>query len=38
MDEREQFYRQADLIIDTSDRTVDDVINEIRQQVRYACC
>jgi shikimate kinase len=38
MDEREQFYRQADLIIDTSDRTVEDVINEIRQQVRYACC
>jgi shikimate kinase len=38
MNEREQFYRQADLIIDTSDRTVDDVINEIRQQVRYACC
>jgi len=35
---REQYYRQADLIIDTSDKTVDEVINEIRGKVRHACC
>lgn len=35
---RERFYRQADLIIDTSEKTVDQVIDEIRQKVRYACC
>lgn len=35
---REANYRQADLIIDTSERTVDEVINEIKQRVRYACC
>lgn len=36
--ERERFYRQADLIIDTSEKTVDQVIGEIREKVRYACC
>jgi shikimate kinase len=35
---RETFYRKADFVIDTSDQTVDDVINEIKQRVRYACC
>jgi shikimate kinase len=35
---REPFYRQADFVIDTSDRTVDDVIDEIRQRMRHACC
>ena len=35
---REQFYHQADFVIDTSDMTVDDVIGEIKQRVRYACC
>lgn len=35
---RERFYRQADLIIDTSEKTVDQVIEEIREKVRYACC
>jgi shikimate kinase len=35
---REQFYRQADFIIDTSERSVDDVINDIKEKVRYACC
>ena len=35
---REQFYRQADFIIDTSERSVDDVISEIKEKVRYACC
>jgi shikimate kinase len=35
---RERFYRQADIIIDTSDMTVDGTIREIKQKVRYACC
>ena len=35
---REPFYRQADLVIDTSDRPVDAVITEIKQRVRNACC
>lgn len=38
LDGREQYYRQADLVIDTSDKTVDQVIGEIREKVRYACC
>ena len=38
LNERERYYHQADLIIDTSDKTVDEVIDEIRQRVRYACC
>jgi len=35
---REQFYRQADFIIDTSERSVESVITEIKEKVRYACC
>jgi shikimate kinase len=35
---REQFYRQADFVIDTSERSVDEVIVEIKEKVRYACC
>jgi shikimate kinase len=35
---REQFYRQADFIIDTSERSVDEVIAEIKEKVRHACC
>jgi len=35
---RENYYRQADIIIDTSDKTVDGVIEEIRGKVRHACC
>ncbi len=35
---RAPFYHQADFIIDTSDQTVDGVINEIKEKVRYACC
>ncbi len=37
LEERERFYRQADLVIDTSDRTVDEVISEIKRKVRNAC-
>jgi shikimate kinase len=35
---RSSFYHQADFIIDTSDLSVDGVINEIKEKVRYACC
>jgi len=35
---REQFYRQADFVIDTSERGLDEVIAEIKEKVRYACC
>jgi len=38
LDARERFYRQADFIVDTSERSVDDVISEIKEKVRYACC
>ena len=38
LEARERFYRQADFIIDTSERSVDDVITEIKEKVRYACC
>ena len=38
LDAREQFYRQADFIVDTSERSVDDVISEIKEKVRHACC
>jgi len=35
---REKFYRQADLIIDTSEQSVDDAVKEIKEKVRYARC
>ena len=35
---REHFYRQADFVIDTSERDLDEVIAEIKEKVRYACC
>ena len=35
---RDPFYRQADFVIDTSERSVDDVIAEIKEKVRYAGC
>jgi len=38
LDAREQFYRQADLVIDTSDRTVEDIITEIKDRVKHARC
>jgi shikimate kinase len=38
LDARAKFYRQADLVIDTSEKTVEDVINEIKEKVRYARC
>jgi shikimate kinase len=38
LDSRARFYNQADLIIDTSEKSVDDAVNEIKKQVRYARC
>jgi shikimate kinase len=35
---REKFYHQADLIIDTSQKSVDDAVTEIKEKVRYARC
>lgn len=35
---REKFYHQADLMIDTSDKSIDEAIKEIKDKVRYACC
>jgi shikimate kinase len=36
--ERDRFYRQADFVVDTSDKTIEQVIDEIKERVRYACC
>ncbi len=38
LSERDRYYRQADFVIDTSEKTVDDVIIEIKGRVRHACC
>jgi shikimate kinase len=38
LDSREKFYRQADLVIDTSEKSVDDAVREIKEKVRYARC
>jgi shikimate kinase len=38
LDNREKFYRQADLVIDTSEKSVDDAVREIKEKVRYARC
>lgn len=35
---RDKYYKQADIIVDTSDKSVDDVLNEIRDRVKYARC
>ncbi len=35
---RDRYYRQADIVIDTSDKTVEDVLNEIKDKVKYARC
>jgi len=35
---RAHFYHQADLIVDTSEKTVDEAVHEIKEKVRYARC
>jgi len=38
LDSREKFYSQADLCIDTSQKTVIDVIKEIKERIKHAYC
>jgi shikimate kinase len=38
LESRANFYSQADLIIDTSEKSVDDAVREIKERVRYARC
>jgi shikimate kinase len=38
LDGRAQFYAQADVCIDTSDKSVDDVIRAIKERIRHAYC
>ncbi len=38
LESRATFYGQADLIIDTSEKSVDEAVREIKQKVRYARC
>lgn len=35
---REKFYRQADFVFDTSTKSVDDVIGEIKENIKHAFC
>lgn len=38
LDSREKFYRQADFVFDTSEKSVDDVIREIKEKIKHAFC
>jgi shikimate kinase len=38
LDSRANFYAQADVIIDTSEKSVDNVISEIKERIRHAYC
>ncbi len=38
LESRAKFYSQADLIIDTSEKSVDEAVREIKERVRYARC
>ncbi len=38
LDSRAKFYAQADVIIDTSEKSVDDVITAIKERVKHAYC
>lgn len=38
LESRAKFYNQADLIIDTSEKSVDEAVREIKEKVRYARC
>jgi shikimate kinase len=35
---RETFYAQADACIDTSNKSIDDIIKAIKERIRYAYC
>ncbi len=38
LESRATYYGQADLIIDTSEKSVDEAVREIKEKVRYARC
>src|SRR5512135_2902183 len=38
LESRAAFYAQADMIIDTSEKTVDDVICGIKERIKHAYC
>jgi shikimate kinase len=38
LDSRAKFYAQADAVIDTSGKSVEDVIREIKERIRHAYC
>jgi shikimate kinase len=38
LDSRAQFYAQCDVCIDTSDKSIDDVITAIKERVKHAYC
>jgi shikimate kinase len=38
LDSREKFYQQADFVIDTSEKSVDEVISEIKERLKHAYC
>jgi shikimate kinase len=38
LESRAKFYAQADVTIDTSDKSVDDVIKEIKEKIKHAYC
>jgi len=38
LDSRANFYTQADAVIDTSEKSVDEVISEIKERIRHAYC
>jgi len=38
LDSRAKFYAQADITIDTSEKSVDQIISEIKERIRHAYC
>jgi len=38
LESRAKFYREADLLIDTSERSVEDAIREIKERITYGRC
>ncbi len=38
LENRAKFYAQAEIVIDTSERTVDDVITAIKEKIKHAYC
>ncbi len=38
LESRAQFYAQADVTIDTSEKSVEDIIQSIKERIKHACC